>query len=134
MKDALPIEHLYYTENSLDKILDNLDKVRQNIFPNLLEEKDLLEQSFPSVCLIGLGRCGSNIALDVATLVYNSRTHYLNEIEYQDQLAQEREFKPMRWIKNHLPIDTNSGENPVFLIEPVVLVGDLDKDIAGRIK
>ncbi|WP_220718134.1 hypothetical protein [Agarivorans litoreus] len=134
MKDSLPIEHLYYTESSLEKILGNLDKVRQNIFPNLSEEKDLLEQSFPSVCLIGLGRCGSNIALDVATLVYNSRNHYLNELEYQDQLAQEREFKPMRWIKNHLPLDSGNGDNPVFLIEPVVLVGDLDKDIAGRIK
>ena len=39
----------------------------------------------------------------------------------------------MRWIKNHLP-DGKNDQNPIFLIEPVVLVGDLDKDIAGRIK
>ncbi|MGY5453259.1 hypothetical protein ACVFI8_20285 [Agarivorans sp. MS3-6] len=40
----------------------------------------------------------------------------------------------MRWIKNHLPLDRGNADNPAFLIEPVVLVGDLDKDIAGRIK
>ncbi|WP_026970285.1 hypothetical protein [Aliagarivorans marinus] len=134
MKDSLPVEHLYFTEANLDKILSNLDQVRHNIFPDLTEEQKLVDQSFPSVCLIGLGRCGSNIALEVATLVYNSRVHYLNEIEYQEKLAEESEIKPLRWIRNHLSMDKGNGNNPVFLIEPVVLVGDLDKDIAGRIK
>ncbi|MFM2484203.1 hypothetical protein [Celerinatantimonas yamalensis] len=133
-QDNLPIEHLYYTENDLEQILENLDVIRQKISPDLVDGDKAQEQNFPSVCLIGLGRCGSNIALDVATLVFNARTNYISELEYQQQKAHEREFEPMRWIKNHLPLENKSQAQPVFLIEPIVMLGDLDKDIEGRIR
>ncbi|MFM2478418.1 hypothetical protein [Celerinatantimonas sp. MCCC 1A17872] len=133
-QDNLPIEHLYYTENDLEQILENLDVVRQQIAPKVSEDVVTNEQSFPSVCLIGLGRCGSNIALDVATLVFNARTSYLSELEYQQQKAHEREMEPMRWIRRHLPLDDKNRTQPVFLIEPIVMLGDLDKDIEGRIR
>ncbi len=135
-KDLTPTDHLYYTEKNLDIILQNLDTVRRQIFPKADPEKSGDDQPFPSVCLIGLGRCGSNIALDVATLVYKARSNYMADLELQEKnkINSESEFHPMRWIQKHFPIDTKSSNNPVFLIEPVVMVGDLDKDIAGRIR
>ncbi|NVK74819.1 MAG: hypothetical protein HWE24_15220 [Oceanospirillaceae bacterium] len=133
-QENLPIEHLYFTETSLEQILENLDVVRNKIHPLLPEDDGVNEQMFPSVCLIGLGRCGSNIALDVASLVYDARSSYMREIESQEILESEREFRPMRWIRKHLPIEGKDGFKPVFLIEPIVLLGDLDKDIEGRIR
>ncbi|KZN14140.1 MULTISPECIES: hypothetical protein [Marinomonas] len=134
-QDNLPIEHLYYTEPNLEKILENLDVVRGQIHPPVTTEgAQNSDQVFPSVCLIGLGRCGSNIALDVASLVYDARANYMREVENQELLDTEREFRPMRWIRKHLPIEGKDGFKPVFLIEPIVLLGDLDKDIEGRIR
>ncbi|RBO84646.1 hypothetical protein [Marinomonas aquiplantarum] len=134
-QDNLPIEHLYYTEPNLEKILENLDVVRGQIHPPVTTEgPQNVDQVFPSVCLIGLGRCGSNIALDVASLVYDARANYMREVENQELLDTEREFRPMRWIRKHLPIEGKDGFKPVFLIEPIVLLGDLDKDIEGRIR
>ncbi|MFT6656385.1 MAG: hypothetical protein ACJAWI_003168, partial [Marinomonas primoryensis] len=133
-QENLPIEHLYFTETNLEKILENLDIVRNRIHPPSPEDNGVNEQVFPSVCLIGLGRCGSNIALDVASLVYDARTSYMREVESQEMLDSEREFRPMRWIRKHLPLEDKDGFKPVFLIEPIVLLGDLDKDIEGRIR
>jgi len=133
-KDVTLNEHLYYTEENLDNILENLDIVRRQIYPNLDPESDINDQNFPSVCLVGLGRCGSNIALDVATLVYNARSNYMADLELQDNPKVEGEFRPMRWIQKHLPMEIKGEPRPVFLIEPVVMLGDLDKDIEGRIR
>ena len=133
-QENLPIEHLYFTETNLEQILENLDIVRNRIHPPRPDEDHVTDQVFPSVCLIGLGRCGSNIALDVASLVYDARTSYLREVENQELLEKDKEFSPMRWIRNHLPIESKDGFKPVFLIEPIVLLGDLDKDIEGRIR
>ncbi|MGB0783774.1 MAG: hypothetical protein ACPGRG_11440, partial [Marinomonas sp.] len=133
-QENLPIEHLYFTETNLEQILENLDVVRNRIHSQLADEENTNDQVFPSVCLIGLGRCGSNIALDVASLVYDARANYMREVESQEILDSEREFRPMRWIRKHLPIEGKDGFKPVFLIEPIVLLGDLDKDIEGRIR
>ena len=133
-QENLPIEHLYFTETSLEKILENLDVVRNKIHPQLVDEEAINEQVFPSVCLIGLGRCGSNIALDVASLVYNAKKNYFREVESQEILDGDNEFRPLRWIRKHLPLEDKSGFKPVFLIEPIVVLGDLDKDIEGRIR
>ncbi|MCT7009281.1 hypothetical protein, partial [Salmonella enterica] len=81
--------YLYFTETNTDRILDNLDGLRDMVFPRLphqeVDGEPRSEQEFPSVCLIGLGRCGSNIALDVAELVYNARKFYLNEFSTEDK-------------------------------------------------
>ncbi|MBJ7539278.1 hypothetical protein [Marinomonas transparens] len=134
-QENLPIEHLYFTENNLEQILENLDIVRNRIHPAPVDDTEVgSERVFPSVCLIGLGRCGSNIALDVASLVYDARRSYMREVEHQEILSSETEFRPMRWIRKHLPLEDKDGVNPLFLIEPIVLLGDLDKDIEGRIR
>ncbi len=91
-------QYLYFTETNTDRILDNLDGLRDMVFPRAphLEDdsENRREQQFPSVCLIGLGRCGSNIALDVAELVYNARKFYLNEFNNDDRSPVDQATAP----------------------------------------
>ncbi|MEE1925616.1 hypothetical protein V0R50_05310 [Pseudomonas sp. 148P] len=133
-----PQQYLYFTEPDTQRILDNLDGLRDLVFPPSLHVEDdaqlRLDQQFPSVCLIGLGRCGSNIALDVAELVYNARTFYLNEFNNEDRAGNDPSYNPARWIRNNLRLVQAKSAKPVFLVEPLVMLGDLDKDIAGRIR
>lgn len=129
--------YMYFTERDLNRILANLDALRETVFPNSGLEHEISapkRQHFPSVCLIGLGRCGSNIALDVASLVYNARNFYLNEFNNEEKQNREQEYRPMRWIKRSLHLKPSNALKPVFLIEPLVMLGDLDKDIEGRIR
>ena len=129
--------YLYFTERDLNRILANLDALRSSVFPQVQTDNELenrKQQHFPSVCLIGLGRCGSNIALDVASLVYSARNFYLNEFNNEEKQSREQEYRPMRWIKRSLNLTPNNSLKPVFLIEPLVMLGDLDKDIEGRIR
>jgi hypothetical protein len=129
--------YMYFTERDLTKILENVDALRSSVFPIVNPDNELearKKQNFPSVCLIGLGRCGSNIALDVASLVYNARNFYLNEFENEERETREQEHRPLRWIKRSLNLSNNENLKPVFLIEPLVMLGDLDKDIEGRVR
>lgn len=129
--------HMYFTERDLNRILSNLDTLRQTVFPVNSAEHEIgaqRKQPFPSVCLIGLGRCGSNIALEVASLVYNARNFYLSEFNNEEKQSKEQEFRPIRWIKRGLHLTQSDLLKPVFLIEPLVMLGDLDKDIEGRIR
>ena len=129
--------YMYFTERDLNKILTNLDALRANVFPVSNPDNEIQsrkQQHFPSVCLIGLGRCGSNIALDVASLVYNARNFYLSEFNNEEKQNREQEYRPMRWIKRSLHLENSQSIKPVFLIEPLVMLGDLDKDIEGRIR
>ncbi|SNY42349.1 hypothetical protein SAMN06297280_0427 [Arsukibacterium tuosuense] len=129
--------YLYFTERDLNRILANLDALRSSVFPQVQTDNELenrKQQHFPSVCLIGLGRCGSNIALDVASLVYSARNFYLNEFNNEEKQSREQEYRPMRWIKRSLHLTPDNSLKPVFLIEPLVMLGDLDKDIEGRIR
>ncbi len=128
--------YMYFTERDLDQILANLDHLRETVFPNMASEGQTQagrQQYFPSVCLIGLGRCGSNIALDVAALVHSARSFYLQELDNEEKRAREKEVGPLRWIRKSLNLPTPNTVKPVFLIEPMVMLGDLDKDIEGRI-
>ncbi|HTF94599.1 MAG TPA: hypothetical protein VL995_00570 [Cellvibrio sp.] len=128
--------YMYFTERDLNKILFNLDTLRSSVYPSAGNDQDenAKQPQFPSVCLIGLGRCGSNIALDVASLVYNARNYYLNEFTTEEKEIREQDHMPMRWIKRSLHLKGSHKLKPVFLIEPLVMLGDLDKDIDGRIR
>ena len=120
----------------IGRILGNLDVLRNEVYPEVNGHEENLRSlpNFPSVCLIGLGRCGSNIALDVASLVHNARNFYLNEFHDQERLAREKEPRTLKWIQRQLHIPEHNAVKPVFLIEPLVMLGDLDKDIEGRIR
>ena len=129
-------QYMYFTESDIERILDNLDGLRSLVFPPASHDDDSERrvQHFPSVCLIGLGRCGSNIALDVASLVYNARQFYLSEFKNEEKAVTEQDFRPTRWIRSNLLRAPSKDSKPVFLIEPLVMLGDLDKDIEGRIR
>ncbi|GAA5216907.1 hypothetical protein ACFSJ3_13120 [Corallincola platygyrae] len=131
-----PSPYNFFTERELEKILANLDTLRDDVYPQTgsEQERTAANHSFPSVCLIGLGRCGSNIALEVATLVYRARSYYLNEFKSQERQRQEKDGRPLRWIRRRLHLNADNILKPIFLIEPIVMLGDLDKDIAGRIR
>ncbi|RCU51748.1 hypothetical protein DU002_04565 [Corallincola holothuriorum] len=131
-----PSEYNFFTERELEKILANLDTLRDDVYPSTGAEPEhsAANHSFPSVCLIGLGRCGSNIALEVATLVYRARSYYLNEFKTQETQRIEKDGRPLRWIRRRLHLNAENTLKPIFLIEPIVMLGDLDKDIAGRIR
>lgn len=126
----------YYTESDIAQILSNLDALRTDVYPADINETrpSASDPHFPSVCLIGLGRCGSNIALDVSSLVYNARKYYLDEFRDEQNRAHEKESLPVRWIHRNLNLASKEVVKPVFLIEPLVVLGDLDKDIEGRIR
>lgn len=130
--DGLP---KYFTEKDLSRILKNLDTLRAEVYPSdLNDDDDKKNPNFPSVCLIGLGRCGSNIALDVASLVHNARNYYLNEFHDEENKRKENESSAVKWIQKSLKIKNQQVIKPIFLMEPLVMLGDLDKDIAGRIR
>lgn len=126
----------YFTEDDLNKILHNLDTLRGDVLPsaNQSETSISAQPNFPSVCLIGLGRCGSNIALDVATLVHKARIFYMSDFQDDEKKAKEKDRKALNWIQRSLNIHSDKDVKPVFLIEPLVMLGDLDKDIRGRIQ
>ncbi len=128
--------YYFFTERDIDKILHNLDTLRNRVYPSNSADPETTPatHNFPSVCLIGLGRCGSNIALEVATLVYKARSYYLNEFNNQEKQKADSEGRPLRWIRQRLHLDNTDKLKPIFLIEPIVMLGDLDKDIAGRIR
>ncbi len=128
--------HLYFTEKDLSRILANLDTLRKEVYPAPIDEDESERKTpnFPSVCLIGLGRCGSNIALDVASLVHSARNYYLNEFHSEIKKTKEQEGSSIKWIKRSFKIQQKKANRPVFLIEPLVMLGDLDKDIEGRIR
>jgi hypothetical protein len=136
-KNSLAPSQLYFTEKDLSRILKNLDHLRNEVYPHEYSQDDeeAVRPNFPSVCLIGLGRCGSNIALDVASLVHNARNYYLTEFKNEQKKKKEKSSpQPLKWIQRSLKIPTKRNVKPLFLIEPLVMLGDLDKDIAGRIR
>jgi hypothetical protein len=134
MVDGKLIDKQYYTERNLERILENLDAFRASIFPLSPSGEKNKTTEFSSVCLIGLGRCGSNIALDVATMVYRAKTSYFDAMETRTHEQQKNDYPPLVWLRNRFKTEAEKGSAPIFLIEPIVVVGDLDKDIVGRIR
>ena len=128
--------YMYFTEKDLSRILKNLDILRNEVYPSSSpqEEGERVLPNFPSVCLIGLGRCGSNIALEVASLVHSARNFYLSEFNHEQKQVKEKEARPVKWIQRSLKLQQKKSVKPVFLIEPLVMLGDLDKDIESRLR
>ncbi|MDC8831136.1 hypothetical protein [Alteromonas gilva] len=134
---TIDCEHTqYFTEKDVNKILRNLDQLKNTIYPDHIASEDDKKPSpnFPSVCLIGLGRCGSNIALDVASLVHDARDYYLDQYQHDLSKMKEAESKSLKWLQRSIRLKAEKTFRPVFLIEPLVMLGDLDKDIEGRIR
>ncbi|MCP4324605.1 MAG: hypothetical protein GY787_22650 [Alteromonadales bacterium] len=135
--NVVPIsEHIYFIEDDTQRVLENLSELKNQIYP-LHDDFGAEEQAqaqFPSVCLVGLGRCGSNVSLDLANLVYNARNYYLNDFQKSDTTKKKKPSTTSRWIKKSLGIQQSYDKRAAFLIEPFVILGDLDQDIDGRVR
>ncbi|WP_022942450.1 hypothetical protein [Psychromonas hadalis] len=133
--NVVPIsEHIYFIEDDTQRIVENLAELKAQIYPlhDNFTAEDQENAPFPSVCLVGLGRCGSNISLDLANLVYNARNYYLND--FQKSSAKQSSSGASGWIKKSLGLKPSHDKRAAFLIEPFVILGDLDQDIDGRVR
>ncbi len=129
-------DHIYFIENDTDRILENLSELKKQIYPisDSYSAEAQAQSQFPSVCLIGIGRCGSNISLDLANLVYNARNYYLNDFKKNEQDTKTKETNVSKWIRSTLGLNNKHDKRAAFLIEPFVILGDLDQDIDGRVR
>lgn len=135
--NVVPIsEHIYFIEDDTQRVLENLAELKKQIYPlhDNFTAEDQAQAQFPSVCLVGLGRCGSNISLDLANLVYNARNYYINDFQKSDVNKKHKPSAASRWIKKSLGIQQSYDKRAAFLIEPFVILGDLDQDIDGRVR
>lgn len=136
-ENVVPIsEHIYFIEDDTQRVLEQLSDLKNQIYPlsDNFTTEDQNKAQFPSVCLIGLGRCGSNVSLDLANLVYNARNYYLNDFQKSDSHSKYQPSMASRWIKKSLGIKQAHDKRAAFLIEPFVILGDLDQDIDGRVR
>jgi hypothetical protein len=72
--------------------------------------------------------------LDLANLVYNAHNYYLNDFQKSDVSKKHKPSAASRWIKKSLGIQESYDKRAAFLIEPFVILGDLDQDIDGRVR
>lgn len=131
-------KHIYFVEEDTHRVLENLAELKTQIYPvhDKFTVEDQINAQFPSVCLVGLGRCGSNVSLDLANLVYNARNYYLNDFQKSEANAKQKQksSSATRWIKRNIGFDKTHDKRAAFLIEPFVILGDLDQDIDGRVR
>jgi len=106
--------------------------------------------ALPTVGIIGMGRCGTNIAIDLANLVYEQRKIGIKELSRRGRVLAKR---PSSGEKTSESGQTGSGKgkpgspsfwqrlfgaksdrDQVFLVDPVILAADLDGDTTQRIR
>jgi len=137
MDNIVPIsDHFYFMEDSTEQIVENLIELRNELYPvsDHFTEEQQSQAQFPSVCLIGLGRCGSNISLDLANLVHNARNYYMNDFKQSENIARKKQPTAVKWLSKNLGLQNKYDKQAAFLIEPFIILGDLDQDISGRVK
>ena len=133
--NVVPIsDQVYFIEDDTQRILSNLTELRNQIYPvtDSFTAEEQLNAQFPSVCLVGLGRCGSNISLDLANLVFKARSFYQNDFKKSDDDTNDNTSKS--WLTKLIKHGKMSDKRAAFLIEPFIILGDLDQDINGRVK
>jgi hypothetical protein len=106
--------------------------------------------ALPTVGIIGMGRCGTNIAIDLANLVYEQRQIGIRELSRRGRAMAKRQSTagktsesgqtgsgkgkaggPSFWERL---FGAKSDRDQVFLVDPVILTADLDGDTTQRIK
>jgi hypothetical protein len=63
MSDFYPMHAKYFISTNLGNIVDNVNDFRKHVYPDHVIEENPGYPDFPSVCIVGLGRCGSNVSL-----------------------------------------------------------------------
>jgi hypothetical protein len=104
------------------------------------------EIALPTVGIVGMGRCGTNIAIDLANLVYEQRQIGVKELTRRSRAGTARKAPspsshgdsrkasasaPSFWERI---FGTRPERDRVFLIDPVILAADLDGDTTARIR
>jgi transcriptional regulator with XRE-family HTH domain len=178
-ESRFPTTH-YFICRDAAAVREDLIKLRQEISDGNRKEigveggEEQLD-SLPTVCLVGLGRCGTNIALKITMLAHQAKEDFLkaaragkNVLDLQndgatesdtvDRLDQPLSPSSRRAVAGKRERKGTKGENanaiertwfrvrnffqegiqydaaePTFLVIPIVLVGDLDEDLKGRI-
>jgi hypothetical protein len=138
-------------QSPVEDILQRLKAFSRSLKPSTgSSRKDTGEITLPTVGIIGMGRCGTNIAIDLANLVYEQRKIGIKELSRRGRTPAARKSTggnptesgqagsgnknfaaPSFWERL---FGGSSGRDPVFLVDPVILAADLDGDTTQRIK
>ena len=139
------------TQIPVEDILQRLKAFSRSLKPRTgSSRKDNGEVTLPTVGIIGMGRCGTNIAIDLANLVYEQRKIGLKELSRRGRTATTPKLSGANSSesaqagsrkKSAAPrsfwerlFGARPGRDPVFLVDPVILAADLDGDTTQRIK
>src|SRR6201985_1326574 len=139
------------TQFTVEDILQRLRAFAQSLKqPTRSSGDQTANAALPTVGIIGMGRCGTNIAIDLANLVYEQRKIGIKELsrrartmtkrpsptEYTSESGQSgsangKTSGPSFWQRL---FGEKSDRDQVFLVDPVILTADLDGDTTQRIK
>jgi hypothetical protein len=139
------------TQFNVEDILQRLKAFAQSLkHQTRSSAEQTANAALPTVGIIGMGRCGTNIAIDLANLVYEQRKIGIKELSRR---ARSRAKSHSSAEKNSESGQTGSGNgkaagpsfwerlfgeksdrDQVFLVDPVILTADLDGDTTQRIK
>jgi hypothetical protein len=139
------------TQFTVEDILKRLKAFSQSLKPRTRSSRNATgEAALPTVGIIGMGRCGTNIAIDLANLVYEQRKIGIKELSRRGRAAVMRKSPaanssesgqagpakrsdgaPSFWERL---FGARADRHPVFLVDPVILAADLDGDTTQRIK
>jgi hypothetical protein len=139
------------TQFTVEDILQRLRAFAQSLKqPTRSSGEQTATASLPTVGIIGMGRCGTNIAIDLANLVYEQRKIGIKELSRRARNTTKRSLptekasesgqsgsangkagKPSFWERL---FGQKSDRDQVFLVDPVILTADLDGDTTQRIK
>jgi hypothetical protein len=139
------------TQFPVEDILQRLKAFSRSLKPHTgSSRKDNGEVMLPTVGIIGMGRCGTNIAIDLANLVYEQRKIGLKELSRRGRTATAPKLSGANSSesaqagsrkKSAAPrsfwerlFGARPSRDPVFLVDPVILAADLDGDTTQRIK
>ena len=124
----------YHISRDLGQIADDLQTLMGEVKSDL-----------PSVSLLGLGRCGTNIAVRVATLAYQAKKAFFaaaDKAELDSEATKKKSkvslkketLETLKLLNQWLLKGRQEVKEPIYLVEPIVLIADLDADIFGRVK
>jgi hypothetical protein len=138
------------TQFNVEDILQRLKAFAQSLKqPTRSSREQTADVALPTVGIIGMGRCGTNIAIDLANLVYEQRKIGIKELSRRGRsLAKRRSSGEKSSESGHTAgngkasapsfwerlFGEKSEHDQVFLVDPVILTADLDGDTTQRIK
>ena len=136
------------TQSNVEDILQRLKGFAQSLKQQTRSSgEQTANVALPTVGIIGMGRCGTNIAIDLANLVYEQRKIGIKELSRRARnlkrpspaektsessgSANGKASAPSFWERI---FGEKSARDQVFLVDPVILTADLDGDTTQRIK